>query len=267
MGRQPLVLSVTLYISSGRQNKMYTLRQYTTYDDDYPKSEYIGPLSTDWDTAVEKAKAISVKMGTPLNVHLGFDLEKITRSTPEELAERKEQQRKDEERKLAAIQEQRRQNQMIGNAKTEFFFGKHEGKTPEEVFACDPDYTKWLMKQVVEEPTSASHFFLIKVQNLYAHLMNGREELVSNYVGKIGDKIEVEVLCTKETGYQSDFGWVCLYICQDSDGNVFKLKYSGSKWYMDQHQRYLISGTVKSHDEYNEVKQTSLGRVKLLEKL
>lgn len=263
--RQSKALSTFLFISSGSQNKMFTLRYCTVWDDKGPTTEHICSLSIDREKARVKAERYANLHGLEFRNHSRGDLDPIVRMSPEEVAQVQTKRQMETEARLKEQEETRELNRMIGNARMEFFFGKHEGKTMDDVFDRDPDYVKWIMGQTYEDPFTIIQFFILKVQKYWAIKLFKSPMKESSHVGSVGDKLEVTVLCTKETSYVSDYGWVNLYICQDSDGNVYKIKYTGSKWSMDQHSRYLISGTVKSHDVYQDVNQTVLTRVKLLE--
>lgn len=83
----------------------------------------------------------------------------------------------------------------------------------------------------------------------------------SNWVGNVGDKIEVRVKCLFSKTVESYYGYSTLYVFADKDGNVYKTFYSGSKWEMGKDEYATIKGTVKKHGEYNEKKETMLNRV------
>lgn len=87
-----------------------------------------------------------------------------------------------------------------------------------------------------------------------------KERKVSEYVGEIGDKIEVQITCVYETGINTQFGTSKLYIWIDDNGNVYKTFYSGCKWDMVKGETGLLKGTVKKHEEYKGSKNTMLTR-------
>jgi hypothetical protein len=82
----------------------------------------------------------------------------------------------------------------------------------------------------------------------------------SNYVGEVGDRLEVKVECVFMTEIDSYYGPSELYIFVDSDGNKYKTFYSGSKWGCDQGDIVTLKGTVKKHETYNGSKDTVLTR-------
>lgn len=85
----------------------------------------------------------------------------------------------------------------------------------------------------------------------------------SNYFGKVGDKIKVnaEILMTKTI--ESGYGFSTLIGFIDQDGNIFKWFASGHKD-VKIGDKVVLSGTVKSHSEFNGKKETLLTRCKIL---
>lgn len=92
----------------------------------------------------------------------------------------------------------------------------------------------------------------------------------SNYVGEIGQRITVKVRVEFHTTFESDFGTTHLFKMADENDNVFVWFGSGQavkvlgKLAADPTMITII-GTVKKQDEYKEVKQTTLSRVKIVE--
>jgi hypothetical protein len=92
----------------------------------------------------------------------------------------------------------------------------------------------------------------------------------SNYVGNKGDKLNLTLTYTKSFSYESAYGTGFFHIFTDSDGNVFKWSTNKSLTYkvddrsynLDQGATLKLSGTVKDHEEYRGIKQTSLTRCK-----
>jgi len=82
----------------------------------------------------------------------------------------------------------------------------------------------------------------------------------SEYVGELGDKLEVAVECVFETTVNSQFGTSVLYIFVDKIGNKFKTFYSGSGWECETGDKVILKGTGKKHEEYKGEKATMLTR-------
>jgi len=94
------------------------------------------------------------------------------------------------------------------------------------------------------------------------------EAQTSCYVGVVGQRITFETSAVKVlTSYESSFdGYhvdvVYIYKLTDENGNVFIWKTQKG---LDPEKRYKITGTVKEHSIYNDVKQTALTRCKVSE--
>ena len=89
----------------------------------------------------------------------------------------------------------------------------------------------------------------------------------SEYVGEVGKRITLDLTVKKTREYDLDYGWygttMFVNIMEDPDGNTVVWK--TSSWLGQEGQTYTITGTVKDHSEYNEVKQTVLTRCKVKE--
>jgi len=95
----------------------------------------------------------------------------------------------------------------------------------------------------------------------YKDYLERQDRPESNWVGEVGDKVEVDVMClfSKEIG--TDYGTSVLYIFVDEmTGNKFKTFYSGSKWTVYQGDTLTLKGTVKRHEEFKDEKNTNLTR-------
>lgn len=93
----------------------------------------------------------------------------------------------------------------------------------------------------------------------------------SEWVGEVGQKIEIEAVLTNIGSYESTFGWTRVYTFTDDNDNDFIWKttswdnfdYSAGKNILEIGDRAAISGTIKDHNEYRGVKQTVLTRCKV----
>lgn len=88
----------------------------------------------------------------------------------------------------------------------------------------------------------------------------------SQYVGKEGDKIQVNVNILRVLYIENGYGYrpasTAIIKMQDERGNLYT-------WFtqvgdMEQEQKYTIKGTVKRHQEYKGVQETVLTRCKVL---
>lgn len=88
----------------------------------------------------------------------------------------------------------------------------------------------------------------------------------SSYVGTVGEKIEQEVVLTKELYFKTNYGYntgTYIYIMKNKLGNELVWRTSKSLS-ISEGESFIIIGTVKGHDEYNGTKQTVLTRCKIL---
>ena len=84
---------------------------------------------------------------------------------------------------------------------------------------------------------------------------------LSNYLGEVGEKIEVNFVSGKQVACcETQFGLLHIYEFKDTNGNVIVWKSSSGKEIPESGK---ISGTVKAHDEYNGIKQTVILRAKI----
>lgn len=99
-----------------------------------------------------------------------------------------------------------------------------------------------------------------------------KQEPQSNYVGAVGDKVELqlEVLKTIEFYYENNYSYgtstVFINRMRDDEGNIFIWK-TGSKnleHHTDDNSRVKIRGTIKEHNKYKEEKQTVLTRCRVV---
>lgn len=122
----------------------------------------------------------------------------------------------------------------------------------------------------------------IASETLYGYAMNYTVDLeevinkdkpkepvkVSEYIGNVGDKIEMTVTLDHVAYWLNKFrewehNYTYLYSFKDDNGNV--LVWQTSKGLaLDDGAKVTIKGTIKEHNEYKEVKQTVLTRCKIV---
>ena len=85
----------------------------------------------------------------------------------------------------------------------------------------------------------------------------------SRYIGKVGDRLEMDVTCKKASISQSVYGISYFYVFEDSEGNVYTWGTSARS--LDEGVQYHLKGTVKDHTTYRNVCQTVLTRCKVEE--
>lgn len=93
-------------------------------------------------------------------------------------------------------------------------------------------------------------------------------DVVSEYVGAKGDKIEREVRIKSLRAIDGDYGTTMLYVLEDVERhNIYK--WFSSNWALGDtadDKVYKLRGTVKDHQEFNGLKSTVLTRCKVLDK-
>lgn len=83
----------------------------------------------------------------------------------------------------------------------------------------------------------------------------------SDYLGSVGEKISVNFVSGREVACcETQFGLLHIYEFKDSNGNTVVWKSSSSK---DIPESGTVTGTVKSHEEYDGIKQTVILRAKI----
>lgn len=99
---------------------------------------------------------------------------------------------------------------------------------------------------------------------------NKNIEELSNYVGNIGDRIEIEVKLLNRYIFQTMYGPQQIYVFIDNNNNVYKWKTSvylvNSKGESIETNEDTIKlkGSIKGHEEYKGTKQTELTRCKII---
>lgn len=91
---------------------------------------------------------------------------------------------------------------------------------------------------------------------------------VSQHIGEIGKKLTTTVRLIHTASFNTDYGIMVIYSFQDKDNNVIVWKTSKEPKELgidpkDTEKSYWLSGTIKEHSLYKEVKQTVLTRAKV----
>lgn len=251
------------YIKPGKKKRLFTLRHRETLDNGQVVDSYVLSLSIDPKTAIEKAQKHLAQIGGVLSLINASEFDEIAR-----LSKSEREAEKAQAKEYAELQLRRSAMKMMADKANKFFFGRFDGYTPDQVFNMAPDYVKWVLAQTYSEDQlfTASLHFLARIQKEW----QAKQPIIktSCYLGQPGERIRVNVICTRVRQYPvpgvATARHTSLYICEDKDGNIIKISYSGKTWEMIEHHRYELSGMVKEHAEYNEVKQTTLSAVKLL---
>ena len=84
------------------------------------------------------------------------------------------------------------------------------------------------------------------------------------YVGKVGDKMELQATYLYCGWYDTMYGTTYVYTFEDADSNRFVWKTSTSLG-ISEGTKVNLKGTLKEHSEYNEIRQNVLTRCKVQE--
>lgn len=111
----------------------------------------------------------------------------------------------------------------------------------------------------VSAPKAISRYYEFK------KMQEEKEKLAksSNYLGEVGEKISVNFVSGREVACcETQFGLLHIYEFKDANGNTVVWKSSSSK---DIPESGVVTGTVKTHEEYDGIKQTVILRAKITE--
>ena len=81
---------------------------------------------------------------------------------------------------------------------------------------------------------------------------------VSEYVGKIGERLELTLTVVKAIELDNDYGHSIVHVMEDEVGNIFVWTTSAKSWAEGSIKK--LRGTVKDHRTYKNNKQTILTR-------
>ena len=86
------------------------------------------------------------------------------------------------------------------------------------------------------------------------------DESPSEFIGEIGNRIDVELTCDKAMPIMSNYGTNYFHTFHDKDGNVYV--WSTTAKLLEVNSIYRVRGTIKQHSVYKNVKQNILTRCK-----
>ncbi len=89
---------------------------------------------------------------------------------------------------------------------------------------------------------------------------------VSTWVGEVNDRITVALTCKRIMHFMNVYGDTTFYTFEDKNGNVFTWSTQTSKDIKEDHN-YVITGRIKEHTTYRNVKQNVLTRCSVKEKI
>lgn len=89
-------------------------------------------------------------------------------------------------------------------------------------------------------------------------LIYSDENNKSEYIGSVGDRIEITVTVMKAIELETRYGHSTMHIFEDADGNVYVWTTASKSW--SEGAVKTIKGSIKDHQTYKGVKQTILTR-------
>lgn len=92
-----------------------------------------------------------------------------------------------------------------------------------------------------------------------------REEIVNEFVGEVGDRLEISVTIKNINYFEGSYGTTVLYTLLGEDKHIYKWFASRAVLGETINKVYHIRGTIKKHEEYRELKSTVLTRCKRLD--
>ena len=84
------------------------------------------------------------------------------------------------------------------------------------------------------------------------------------YLGTVGERLK-DVACTGRLArsWETDYGMTHLYIFHDKDGNTLAWRSSKALPYFAEDSELILDGTVKAHETYQGINQTTMTRCKV----
>ena len=262
---------VTAYIATGDLGGFYTLRVYTiNYFENGSvehRDSFIQNLSTDAKKADQMLKEFAQIHGCDVGASSDFALNEHNKwSVLNEIA-------------IKGIKEKQVLN-----------FGKYSGRSFGEIIEKDLGYMQWLASEIIPNLKVKQSTFKLTVAAVQQLCEEGVlsipekvakpfvEKKPSEFVGTVGEKIEVTGTVLLRKLVDGQFGGSLMIIMEDADGNIFKT-FTTAKWVWEQipngwtsnpafikGDKIKLVATVSKHDDsYNKEKSTILKRPKLIE--
>jgi hypothetical protein len=248
------------YISTGKNTKMYTLRLMSKVfrsGAGLTKDEYWTNLSTNWNTATQKAQHIAREQLIELKLGSSFDLDEIRRNAEQEINEHLKEEQEREEQRRVQIEQQTVEQTNAGI----ILIGQYKGQPVEDVYAKDPSWVRY----IANNPDGEHSIYAI-TQKICKNYVDSLPQQESVDLGNIDDLISVQATFVKTVSFQGVYGVSHLHIF-NTTGNVINC-YSSAKKFFDLKQGDVVTikGTIKSikNDTKTGDKVTVLNKPKLV---
>jgi hypothetical protein len=109
---------------------------------------------------------------------------------------------------------------------------------------------------------AAVHIFLKNKAEVEAKAAQKGDELESNHVGSVGDKLNMRMIHLYTATFETMYGLKSIYTFEDESGNCFVWS-SSVGWKFEPAEKILVKATIKAHSEYRGKKQTEITRAKI----
>lgn len=134
-----------------------------------------------------------------------------------------------------------------------------------------PDYF-YTLHTILERPYSDWKFdgyvcsmyssFLRETDRIKINKKRTEERKESNWIGKVGDKVDMKLTLVFNTSFETAYGRTYLYKFEDEDKN--SVVWMSSVYYeVSDNKEWNLRGTIKNHNEYKGEKQTLVTRCKM----
>ena len=298
----------SLFVGLGKEDKLYSL--YANWKEtvwgktesgvpiarvEY-RTQHLVNLAIDFDNAQDKAKDFCKAQRVINGLYLAKEPSKQNPykfRTPEEIAEEKAEKIR-YEKTIEDIRWVRRMSDRFSWEDKRRLRGTFDIALENKLLvSLDPNMNlkekKFLANKLKQQPLhkiKRKHFQ--KAKNVSLTMKGWKSKAIqqakkTNFVGNVGDKVEVELTVNKITGYSTQWNYINIYTMSDNDGNIFVYRGSAdladknrSVWNapVKENHKIVVTGKVKEHSKYRPrnfeklcIKQTRLERIKVLKSL
>jgi len=279
------------YISSGQDNKMFTLRRNDFYYDNKgvrrENSYHVCNLATEIDLAISKAKE---KTGFTLSSPEGnlFEIERAEKGSIDHsiiknwgkltgksiyvidtnslLFWHDKNKRKKYLSKTVELVETELEGRFDCYVKEQII--EFKGENDRNYSSMSHFLEIWGSERVVLKSFFSTKKFISKIKYNQTKIENQKKyndvKLQSDHVGNLGERMTKSVTFEMERNGSSQYGSWSMYRFKDDNGNIIVYFGSTTVGFFNKGDKVDIAFTVKNHDSYNNEKQTKISRVKVV---
>lgn len=146
--------------------------------------------------------------------------------------------------------------------------GWYFSQKPMQWETCELDVEKLIWYNDIGEVIRKNNMHEEYVEYVESVKKKHSNEHESEWIGEVGERVELDLRVVSSFGMDTDFGWSCINKLIDLQGNIFIWKTSKDLVHMYGESTVLkIKGTIKEHSEYRNDKQNVLTRCKIQNEL